>query len=268
MVAPGWGCRRFTLIELLVVVAIIAILAALLSPALRKSRVRAMDLMCLSNHKQLGVGINVYTADFDGWLPPQGGFSFIVKQDGKPAGFGYLFEGESLDDSSIILLADPSYDNPNRMAMAGNDGNFNAFIRDVRELGHGYRELAPSYRYAPINYSASRWPPPPSLDDPDGWCGTWACSNPQEDDSVRVSDPYLDTAPIRTACMWNDGGGVEVPPAGTSWINPYTHQVRGVNVGQTDGSARWVPGEKIYPWNPGFVHHWRSQFWQHGLDML
>ncbi len=59
----------FTLIELLVVIAIIAILAAILFPVFAQAREKARQTSCLSNIKQLGLGILMYTQDYDELFP-------------------------------------------------------------------------------------------------------------------------------------------------------------------------------------------------------
>jgi len=67
------ACRRvklcFTLIELLVVIAIIAILAAMLLPALQQARERGMSVTCVNNMKSLGNAISFYATDNNSWWP-------------------------------------------------------------------------------------------------------------------------------------------------------------------------------------------------------
>ena len=80
---------RFTLIELLVVIAIIAILAAMLMPALQQSRETAKKIKCAGNIKQVGMCFLNYAADFKGMAPAHH-YAYFVGGSSKNNWVGFM----------------------------------------------------------------------------------------------------------------------------------------------------------------------------------
>ena len=85
--------KGFTLIELLVVIAIIAILAAILFPVFAQAREKARQTTCLSNMKQIGLALMMYTDDYDETYPnANGGGSGISPSDPSMRAYTCLLE--------------------------------------------------------------------------------------------------------------------------------------------------------------------------------
>ncbi|HYG36925.1 MAG TPA: prepilin-type N-terminal cleavage/methylation domain-containing protein [Clostridia bacterium] len=104
--SPKQAGKGFTLIELLVVIAIIAILAAMLLPALSKAKTKAQGIQCMSNLKQLQVAWQLYSLDMKEKVPTSG-----YKSPLEPTAWvdGWLdFTPSNPDNTNTAALKDPN----------------------------------------------------------------------------------------------------------------------------------------------------------------
>jgi prepilin-type N-terminal cleavage/methylation domain-containing protein len=130
--------RAFTLIELMVVIAIIAILMALLLPALAMARENGRRAVCLSNLRQSGIAIQGYANDNEGMIPygpkappftspanfyPSTGAptSLISLQSGAPVGIGLLLANHLEDQPKVLFCpgTDQALDSDAELAKVG-----------------------------------------------------------------------------------------------------------------------------------------------------
>ncbi len=253
--------RRFTLIELLVVISIIAILAAMLLPALESARQAANRASCLSDKKQLGTATFYFVNDHDGRVPRH------VENWGS--GNREMSDYASLDGKRLLCS-----------------------IKQVQPLGvmaaFGYVETAQLYYCAgwepgpnvptQSNYrnqyflhqelGAFRWE---ELVDGDNtvyggkfavshfffgpgrvkgrdWSGSYDRDDTARLSLMEVANNWHDQnyIPVMYACTQQDPGG--------TGYQILCHDYSGMNGVFVDGSARWIPDEELYEY--GNANSW------------
>ncbi|MHB8994135.1 MAG: prepilin-type N-terminal cleavage/methylation domain-containing protein [Armatimonadota bacterium] len=197
--------RGFTLIELLVVIAIIAILAAILFPVFAKAREKARQSSCLSNVKQLMLGILQYAQDYDERLPGRRKNSVTAPPAGtytcNPAGT-YAISWMSLVQPYIKntqILVCPSYGNT---------------------TGYGYN---------------------PCGDGDTGNPSLGAFTSPAS--TFKIGDSWsqgLKGINPAQACSWSNRTDLAVPPTSPGCGGFAARHNDGGNFGFLDGHAKWI----------------------------
>ena len=222
--------KKFTLIELLVVVAIIAILAAILLPALSRSKEMARRTVCMNNIRQAGMVTIMWADDNDGFLPKEN--RNLNENLMAPSVIrGDIFEDFGIDDpeawqcASAPLWGDHTDRSHGSMKEFGIPGKRTSYIY----VGNGYNDDSRSYQKDPERR-------PRRLDDKD------------PDVKVLYSDkviygPWFADRNV-TNTVWDDKWMVNHPNEGYA-------SVAGANQTFLDGHSEWNEDRFRYPLDPG-----------------
>jgi prepilin-type N-terminal cleavage/methylation domain-containing protein/prepilin-type processing-associated H-X9-DG protein len=214
--------RAFTLIELLVVIAIIAILAAILFPVFARARENARRTSCLSNMKQMGLGMMMYAQDFDERLPRR--YNANMGPGGGSCPSGYTNCVWAIDAPGYRSLLDPYLKNNQIFICPSRTGT----------------SARPDYGYSGNLQSG------PSI----ATIELTAEMVMFADDTYGSRTLYL---PSQGRALWganyNKTPGVAPSAAQDGVTFPYGRHLEGANVAFADGHAKWLKVEKL--WNNG-----------------
>ena len=221
--------RGFTLIELLVVIAIIAILAAILFPVFAKAREKARQTSCLSNVKQMTLGILQYTQDYDEKLVPG-----LVYAYG--AGYGPVSNSSSfLDSRTGFDLIYPYVKNAQIFVCPSTEGGSGY----SRNYGFNSAVCVDARYYAPISLSTLRSPAECflALD-----AGPYMCAY---DD---ITDPSGSFWYIPGTANGRDPAALSPALTNAAAVSDFKsgRHNQGVNVALADGHAKWYSSMSLF----------------------